>query len=337
MKDFSINDLFNSSCTYKAKFLIWDEYKDLADVFMLDVPRFDRSAFLKSFDENFPEVKKFSILANNYFKKGERTEEVDLWECHYNNMIFYMFYDCSFTYSPRHEETLLELFKKIQDKAEEYILPVVEKVKRSTINLLIPSPNGLDTRCLDLNQSFDSDFIETHYNEDFQEVHNRIVDKLENDHKGLVLLHGLPGTGKSTYIKYLCEKFCGSVIYIPPDMARELSNPNLISFLMDNRDTILIVEDAESILKTRSETSTQAVANILNLSDGILSDCLGIRLVCTFNTDLENIDQALLRAGRLIANYEFKKLDVEKADKLLHSRTGENTTAPMTLAEIYNR
>jgi hypothetical protein len=54
---------------------------------------------------------------------------------------------------------------------------------------------------------------------------------------------------------------------------------------------------------------------------------------------LITIDPASLRKGRLIANYEFNKLDSESSkilsDKLEFGR--ESIIEPMTLAEIYNQ
>jgi hypothetical protein len=63
------------------------------------------------------------------------------------------------------------------------------------------------------------------------------------------------------------------------------------------------------------------------------------QIIATFNCDLTKIDPALLRKGRLIANYEFNKLDVSSAktlsDKLDFGT--EQITEPMTLADIYNQ
>lgn len=63
------------------------------------------------------------------------------------------------------------------------------------------------------------------------------------------------------------------------------------------------------------------------------------QIIATFNCDLKSIDPALLRKGRLIANYEFNKLDIESS-KILSGKLGfgiETITEPMTLAEIYNQ
>jgi hypothetical protein len=58
-----------------------------------------------------------------------------------------------------------------------------------------------------------------------------------------------------------------TLIYVPPDMAKEISSPEFLPFLMEYQDAILIIEDAENIIKDRNESSapSQAVANLLNL------------------------------------------------------------------------
>jgi len=80
-----------------------------------------------------------------------------------------------------------------------------------------------------------------------------------------------------------------------------------------------------------------SLANLLNLGDGLLSDALNIKIICTFNADVQQIDKAILRKGRLIARYEFKELDVEKVNLLFEKNKIAHTTKhPMTLADIYN-
>ena len=50
-------------------------------------------------------------------------------------------------------------------------------------------------------------------------------------------------------------------------MAKEISAPEFLPFIMEQQDSVLIIEDAENIIKDRNESSTpsQAVANLLNL------------------------------------------------------------------------
>jgi hypothetical protein len=78
---------------------------------------------------------------------------------------------------------------------------------------------------------------------------------------------------------------------------------------------------------------------LLFRSDGLLGDAMHQQIIATFNCDLTTIDPALLRKGRLIANYEFNKLNLESS-KILSDKLGfgtENILEPMTLAEIYNQ
>lgn len=117
-----------------------------------------------------------------------------------------------------------------------------------------------------------------------------------------------------------------------------MGEPEFISFMMENKDSIFILEDCEQVLMAREENRFGgAIANILNMSDGLMSDIFNIKFICTFNTDVENIDEALLRPGRCFVNYEFKPLSADKSAKLLES-LGHSIDKPrdMTLAQIYN-
>jgi len=180
--------------------------------------------------------------------------------------------------------------------------------------------------------------IEENYNDDFIEVDKKIVKHLSTKNKkGLILLHGEPGTGKTTYIKNLADKIEKQIIFVPPMMAGAIADPGFIPFLMKHPDSILIIEDAETAITDRNVTgNSNSVSNILNLTDGILGECLKIQIVATFNTERTKIDSALLRKGRLITDYKFENLSVEKSNKLLKKiGVKEKVDKPMSLADIY--
>ena len=189
-----------------------------------------------------------------------------------------------------------------------------------------------------------------HYNDDFA-LENEIIKKFveTEDESGLLILHGDKGTGKSTYIRHLIssnpeKKF----VYIPANLVGILSQPNFSTFLMTLQNHIIILEDCEEAIKDRKTNGTPAaVSLLLNLTDGLLSDGLGLKFICTFNDDVKNIDAALLRKGRLISKYEFKALCVEKANELLKTLYEEDykngkyknepvTEKPLSLADIYH-
>ncbi len=182
--------------------------------------------------------------------------------------------------------------------------------------------------------------LQLHYNEDFPPVHERLVTLLENPKgKGLILLHGEPGTGKTTYIKHLSSLVKKDMLILPPYMTNYLTSPEIIPFLLENKESVLIIEDAERILQSREAGGdTNSVSNILNLTDGLLADCMHIQIIATFNASKHLLDKALLRKGRLMIDYAFGKLAVSKANELLMSLgTDFRTREPMTLADIFNR
>lgn len=178
------------------------------------------------------------------------------------------------------------------------------------------------------------------YGVEFSKIHNVIVERLnKRDDKGIVLFHGEPGTGKTSYIKYLASLIKDKeILFIPPSMAESISDPSFIPFLMERRNSILIIEDAEKVISDRDGNgSSIGVSNILNLTDGILGDCLNIQIIATFNMKRERIDSALLRKGRLIAEHKFDKLSVDDTNTLLKSIGKDyKVDKPMVLADIYN-
>ena len=127
-----------------------------------------------------------------------------------------------------------------------------------------------------------------------------------------------------------------TIIYVPSYFMWEIANPELISFISKFKNSILLLEDAEGILTSPQEERSQAVTNILNISDGLLNDHMDMQIIATFNIDKNIIDDALLRKGRMMVNYKFKKLNSEQATKLsAHIGLNKKYTSPATLAEIY--
>lgn len=181
--------------------------------------------------------------------------------------------------------------------------------------------------------------IKTHYNDDLSIVHPTVLSNLKaNNKSGLHLFYGPPGTGKSTYIRYILRSINKKVIFIPPGLASNLDAPNFTAFIIKQQNTVFIVEDAEELLISRDGTRNSSLSMILNLTDGLLGSCLGIQIIATFNTDLKNIDKALLRKGRLLSMYEFNNLSQPKIKDLLNSLGHQNfaVNKSMTLADIYN-
>jgi hypothetical protein len=175
------------------------------------------------------------------------------------------------------------------------------------------------------------------YNDDFFEVDKAISEFMTKQESGIILLHGEPGTGKTTYIKHLICKFTDrEFIFVQNDFVSDLLKPTFVAFLLQNKNAVLIIEDAEKVVVPRDHSSeASVVSTILQLTDGLFSDFLNIKIICTFNTDIERIDKALLRKGRMVAKYSFAALSAEKTTALAKKLGHENVEGSLTLADIF--
>jgi len=250
-----------------------------------------------------------------------------------NPILLYVEYSsCTVLYYKNRKTSENKTLSKILGIIETYTEP---KINKNKIFVVHKTQHGFDKTGfkvkkvnIDLNEN---------YNDDFPSIAKEIISGLNKKNMtNLVILSGVTGSGKTTFIRYMAARLKKNIIFISPDMVNYITDPSFIPFLIKNNDSILIIEDAEPALETRDTGRTGAVSNILNLTDGLLSDCLNISIVATFNTESNKIDSALLRKGRLLKNYKFDKLSASKSSILL-KKLGHNVEAkePMSLSDIY--
>lgn len=187
---------------------------------------------------------------------------------------------------------------------------------------------------INLPETFD---LELNYGEDFKKVSDKMIKSLHDNSSGLYMLHGVPGTGKTTYIRYLASVLKKDVIFFPTSFVDEITNPSILSLLKKKTDCVMILEDAEKALTKRSLSDQPSlVSTLLNMTDGILGDVLKLNVIVTYNCDRQDIDEALLRKGRLKAEYSFQGLPKEQAAKLIKKLDIDiKPEDNMTLADIY--
>jgi hypothetical protein len=225
-----------------------------------------------------------------------------------------------------HLDKLLEVINKSSNK------------KDDEANFYMLSNDGGYLSLRRMNFKFDDKYsISDLYNDDLIEKQEIVEDFLHNAKSGLMLFHGNPGTGKTSFIKSLIRQNEGTkFIYMPNQMFSQLEAPSFINFFANHQDSIIVIEDAEALLTERKEGNT-SISTLLNLTDGMLGEALRIKVVCTFNCDINQIDSALKRKGRLKFSYDFKELSLDKTNALL-IKTGHKhiSKEPMVLTDIIN-
>ena len=302
---------------------------------------FDTQEMFKYIKENTPEDEDLAHI--NYTTMDIETDEKRTGFCVvYNKSNIFARVESSISesyvlYDNNNEKALMDFITILK---KFYVAPEEEK---NNLFLLGTTPAGYTLIKSHVKEVEDFN-VDKHYNDDFGDEYNKVCSFIEKDDKsGLVILHGEKGTGKTTFIRHLINKFPNKkFVNVPSNMITLLSEPSFGSFLLGLANHVIILEDCENAIRDRKVSGTSAaVSLLLNMTDGLLSDDLGIKFICTFNEDVKNIDPALMRKGRLVSKYEFKPLCVEKTNALLKELSDNedetiSVTSPMTLADIFN-
>jgi len=166
-----------------------------------------------------------------------------------------------------------------------------------------------------------------HYGSSIEEWHRSYIEKLHEKVNGVSIFEGSPGTGKTCYLRHLMGELKEShrFYFIPTSTMGVLSRPDFIGFWTEqrrrysDRKFVVVLEDSDAALMTRGSDNREQVSAILNLSDGMLADFLRLQIICTINCTASDIDQALLRPGRLLSHRVFNRLDYRTATRLAES------------------
>lgn len=233
------------------------------------------------------------------------------------------------------------------NEIEENCRSVYQAGPDSYVEMIVATAHGLTTQKIKFDFDYSTNDLDLHYGEGFSQFHHRLVERMVSRDKGIVMFHGPPGNGKTHYIRRLLPALNMEgkrVILIPKHILGSLETPAFNQFMLSNfvgQKIVFVMEDAESVIVKRTADGggrSELVSTLLNITDGILNDVFNIQVVLTFNTSLKEIDDALLRTGRLLAKYEFGNLNFEQAE-LLANHLGINLpdkkNGSYSLADIY--
>jgi hypothetical protein len=173
----------------------------------------------------------------------------------------------------------------------------------------------------------------------------------------LILWTGDPGTGKTSAIRALLrswhswcrgqlvadpERFFGDASYLLEVMSSPSVRATRPRLDADDegvaRWNLVVCEDADDFIRADTRRHTGAgVGRLLNLADGLLGQGLNTVVLLTSNTPIKELDPALLRPGRCLANMAFARFSATEARVWLGDPAKTVPAGGLTLAELYER
>lgn len=264
-------------------------------------------------------------------------------------------------------KTKIETAKKILDKID-----AISKKFRNInnenhyIDMLVQSTHGPEVQRVKVDNI--PELNRDNYEDTTLEKYDYMMSVLKSDKPAgrLFILEGPPGTGKTYMVRGLINEMEGSrILFIPAQYIGIIAGPELLKIILGlsqrvkstydfdfdeeiqrsshkntgNSKLILVVEDGEHCLIPRGEDGNQlTISSLLNMTDGIIGDMLDLRVLVTTNAEGKDMDEALLRPGRLAAHLEIGKLSADRANER-YKALGGKEKAPFkketSLAEVY--
>ena len=186
--------------------------------------------------------------------------------------------------------------------------------KLNTIGL---SLNGLEIEPINLKE--DNDNTDLFYSTTTFKRVEKAIKGIKKADKGLTILYGERGTGKTSVINHIASKLDRIVIFIPSNMIEHtINNPEFRKFIKKYEKPVLILDDCEMFLGGDVYSKSSMFANnVLQMVDGFLSDTMNVNIVAILNIeDEDEIDPSLLECNNLIEVVEFENLSAEESNDL---------------------
>jgi SpoVK/Ycf46/Vps4 family AAA+-type ATPase len=255
-------------------------------------------------------------LTNVIVKKSRCGEETTCigfgeYDFKFNNSVIHIKYNEESTPKPGHDK--IKYFKRMIISCSDCEEPIIEFMKElkekkgsnNLLNIYVTDEYGnwslynkIEHRKIDtiyINQEIKSKLLEDIKTFiDSESEYN----KFGIPYKKTFLLTGIPGSGKTSLIKSICNYFNMNLSIL--SVQKNFDNAALLNSIKRiEDDTILLIEDVDSFFEKRTGVDAPSItfSQFINVLDGVLYKH-GIITFLTTNHP-ERLDNALLRIGRV--------------------------------------
>ena len=247
--------------------------------------------------------------------------------------------------------TFISSDKELVDETRKLVFSCLgTKPDLGHVNMLCTGADGPYLKSIGkINQPFNRDNYPREVLEAFDHIRGDLISTSPCGR--LSVLEGVPGTGKTYFIKGLVTEVPAKFVYVPSSALTSLTSPELMGVIFSDNDyglpsteesevrgssTILILEDADIVLAKRQLDNSADVSSLLNFGDGMLGSIADVKILATTNVDKTSLDEAVKRPGRMCSYVKFDKLWADQIEKIYDANDFKGEIkAPMTLAEVY--
>jgi len=183
-----------------------------------------------------------------------------------------------------------------------------------------------------------------HYPTEVQgELSELVATDLDTPDGRVLLWHGPPGTGKTSAIRALARSWRNQARFqVVLDPEPVFSNAaSLMQVVLDNEDSgsskwrVLVIEDADEIVRADNDRTSQSLSRLLNIGDGIVGQGLKVLVLLTTNEPPSRLHPALTRPGRCLSEIAFRRFRHEEAAKAFPDHViAASASGDLSLAEI---
>lgn len=171
------------------------------------------------------------------------------------------------------EKRIFDTFKKT----------TIKEYERNSIGMMSVDGSGdLYVKEFTLDKKFKINDLDIHYGDGFKEFSEGLFKKLKTDTKGLVLLHGDPGTGKcvdGSTIVTLRNKKTGVIENISIENLFNL-NENNIKYINDEKFIETSILEIYEVLTDSGWENINAIHKTIKYDEWILKTEMGLELTC---------------------------------------------------------